>query len=882
MTLEIPGYKILSTLGKGGMATVYLAEHELFRRKVALKVMAHGLTDDSTFGERFMREARIVSQLVHPNIVTVYDVGVHEGNYYLSMEFIDGKDLKHARSHLPLQQKISIILDIAKALEYAGNKGYVHRDIKPENIMLYTEDSRAVLTDFGIARAAEQEISVTQTGTAIGTPHYMSPEQAKGQPVDIRSDIYGLGVVFYLLLAGCVPFDAESAVAIGIKHITEPIPELPEGLESLQHIIDRMLAKLPQQRYQSPVQLIQDLQHLDIPAIAATAEQASARANASLHNASADAPTVISPVAAKARSTRTRSMQTKSTQPTPGNKRTKTAGRNNDPTPYLVEEPFELEDEEEDNVIWPWLAGVFVLLAVVGGVYYSQHSVEIDGWLADRRAQWEGSSEQRATSDTIPGPSVEDDEVLTTDIGSPVPTSDPNSLPDSSPANSLNPESDTEVSAAPNSRVIELRQRIQEMNAQLDTDASQLAPLLAAWRELQLLLPDSTEADAGIAKLLSDEIARIKQLAVSGNREAGNGEAGNSEAASARLGQLRDLAFELPAEDLVEVDTLIAQQGQIEQWLQEGQAFLAEDTLTRPVGDNARARFEQVLALRPDSQRAQQGLSDISARLTELAGNAFNANQLDRASGLLARSIEIDPGNQKALALQESVTQAAATQANQQREALLQQVETKLQQAETKLQEAAYFQPPEQSAYHYFSQVLGLQPNNTAARNGVTRTIEEFEKRLLNLVAEEHIQVVRDRLQTAKTRVPNDERLISLEQRVEDAIVATQPRVVDVLVTGVATGELIDEQPAIIQADRSISVSFHYENFDAETSVIQAILMDGARSVRIAQVPVIIMGTEGAKTFKIDRPVERFSAGSYTVDLYFKENRLATHTFQVE
>ena len=262
MSLSIPGYKIIRTLGKGGMATVYLAVQEIFEREVALKVMARGLSDDPAFGQRFFREARIVSKLVHPNIVTVYDVGVHQGLYYLSMEYIDGQDLKMARNRLDNNQKIQVVQDIARALEFAGQKGYVHRDIKPENIMLFAADNRAVLMDFGIARAGDTDISVTQAGTAIGTPHYMSPEQAKGQSVDVRSDLYSLGIVFYLLLTGRVPYDGDSAVAIGIKHITQPLPILPAELAAVQPILNSLLAKKPQDRYHSPSQLVAALEAL--------------------------------------------------------------------------------------------------------------------------------------------------------------------------------------------------------------------------------------------------------------------------------------------------------------------------------------------------------------------------------------------------------------------------------------------------------------------------------------------------------------------------------------------------------------------------------------------------------------------------------------------
>jgi len=194
--IKIPGYQIKHQLGRGGMASVYLAIQESFGRDVALKVLAPQHAPVSEFSQRFLREARIIRQLVHPNIVTVYDVGVHEGLHYLSMEYIRGQDLQEACGSLSKRQVIAIIRDVAKALDYAHQKGYVHRDVKPENIML-AEDGRVVLMDFGIARGSDTTLGMTKTGRAIGTPYYMSPEQGHGNPVDERSDIYSLGVIFY-------------------------------------------------------------------------------------------------------------------------------------------------------------------------------------------------------------------------------------------------------------------------------------------------------------------------------------------------------------------------------------------------------------------------------------------------------------------------------------------------------------------------------------------------------------------------------------------------------------------------------------------------------------------------------------------------------------
>ncbi|MGI1678702.1 MAG: protein kinase [Cellvibrionaceae bacterium] len=281
-------------LGKGGMASVYLAIQESFGRKVALKVMNPALSADVKFGQRFLSEAKIVSQLIHPNIVTVYDVGISNEQHYLSMEYVPGLDLKTKRASLTMEESLRTIKDVAKALDYASMKGYVHRDVKPENIMLHEEDGRAVLMDFGIACLADKSSGMTQTGTAIGTPHYMSPEQAKGRAVDSRSDLYSLGVVLYLLIVGRVPYDADSAVAVGIKHISEPVPRLPNNISILQEIIDKLLAKEPLSRFQTGAELvaaIEELQNSGGPEIKSIADR---RSPSGVGSHLTEAPTLIS------------------------------------------------------------------------------------------------------------------------------------------------------------------------------------------------------------------------------------------------------------------------------------------------------------------------------------------------------------------------------------------------------------------------------------------------------------------------------------------------------------------------------------------------------------------------------------------------------------
>ncbi|PIE43008.1 MAG: hypothetical protein CSA50_07385 [Gammaproteobacteria bacterium] len=241
------------------MATVYLAVQETFDREVALKVMAEHLVKDESYAARFLREARLVAKMSHQNIVPVFDVGAAGNYHYMAMEHLPGGDLKKKmRAGLALRDSVNIVEAIALGLSYAGSKNLVHRDIKPENI-LFRDDGSPVISDFGIARQADSKTNMTMAGAVIGTPHYMSPEQAEGVEVDPRSDLYSLGIIVYEMLTGHVPFQGDSAVSIGIKHITEAPPPLPSQVAEFQEFIDIALAKHPEDRFQTGADFAEDL-----------------------------------------------------------------------------------------------------------------------------------------------------------------------------------------------------------------------------------------------------------------------------------------------------------------------------------------------------------------------------------------------------------------------------------------------------------------------------------------------------------------------------------------------------------------------------------------------------------------------------------------------
>lgn len=256
--IKIPNFNLGKEIGRGGMARVFLGEQLEPKRKVAIKIVTPQGNDPKIL-EDLQKEGDTVAQFSHPNIVTVFACGVIEDNYYLAMEILGGGDLKQKiQSGITELESFNIMIDIAKALEHAHKRGTLHRDIKPENI-LFHEDGQAVLVDFGIAKAQNTVSEFTRVGAVVGTPHYMSPERALGKEIDERSDIYALGVVLYEMLIGKKVFDGSDTFAISYAHVHEPIPDLPEEKANYQSLLNKLLAKNPDDRFQSTTQLISQL-----------------------------------------------------------------------------------------------------------------------------------------------------------------------------------------------------------------------------------------------------------------------------------------------------------------------------------------------------------------------------------------------------------------------------------------------------------------------------------------------------------------------------------------------------------------------------------------------------------------------------------------------
>jgi serine/threonine-protein kinase len=349
-------YVIERKLGSGGMADVYLAEDQELGRRVALKLLDDRHASDEQFVERFRREAQSAAGLNHPSIVSIFDRGYAEGTYYIAMEFLDGRTLKELlvrNGPTPIPIAIDYARQILGALSFAHRNGIVHRDIKPHNIVVGS-DGRLKVTDFGIARSGASQM--TEAGSIVGTAQYLSPEQARGAPVDPRSDLYSLGIVLYEMLTGKVPFTGDTPVEIAMKHLSqvpEPPSELrPEVPHDLDAVVMRALAKDPEQRYASAEEMDADLARV-ARGVAVSRETEDAMTQ------------VLSGAGISTAQTMVQRPRTAVAPP---------------PAPPVYRTPggsyYDYEEPPRGRSIWPWLLALGLIIAAGTGGYYLYNKIQ--------------------------------------------------------------------------------------------------------------------------------------------------------------------------------------------------------------------------------------------------------------------------------------------------------------------------------------------------------------------------------------------------------------------------------------------------------------------------------------------------------------------------
>ena len=252
----IEGYKVASQIGEGAMSRVFLAERELDRLTVVLKIIELDLVNHHAFVKRFVEEAELISELRSPHVVRSYEQGFTDEFGFIAMEFFPRGDLKHRIDYgISPADAVHCLANISYGLEAIHHVGIVHRDLKPANVMFRHDDTLA-LADFGISRRLASDSELTKSGSVLGTPHYMSPEQGQGKAVDVRNDIYSLGIIFYEMLTGEKPFHGNTPAGVVYQHINAPIPKLPVSLKRYQTLVEKLLAKDPEKRFTSAADLV--------------------------------------------------------------------------------------------------------------------------------------------------------------------------------------------------------------------------------------------------------------------------------------------------------------------------------------------------------------------------------------------------------------------------------------------------------------------------------------------------------------------------------------------------------------------------------------------------------------------------------------------------
>jgi serine/threonine protein kinase/tetratricopeptide (TPR) repeat protein len=842
------------------MATVFLAIQENFQREVALKIMSPVLSEDKNFSDRFLREARIVSSLVHPNIVTVHDVGIENGHHYLSMEYIEGHDLKACLPTFTGKQIFRVMKEVASALDYAGRKGYVHRDVKPENIMIHDQDGRAILMDFGIARAADAVSSMTQTGTALGTPHYMSPEQARGHAIDGRSDLYSLGILLYFMMVGEVPFEADSAVAIGIKHVSAAIPVLPDALKIYQPLIEKLLAKKPEQRFQSGAELLDALEHSNVVALdnyipSRTLAIASRVNDTPVRNeAASDDPKYKTPESKEVGFNQKRGID-----------------RSNDTLAAEPREALHIPREDIDDrqgkksgsSVVSWL--LLLLVTAVGSSYYAHneglirlpvqllpdHVVSLLGLKIPAPSSGLADNHAKKIQPNANGRGVAVAE-STTQIG--VDSIDGQiGQTSASVATSL---IDSGLALSP---VDALLAEVDSMKQLVADKPEKTEELLVLYRQILALDPENVTINSAYETTKTQGVSKALSLSAEGDLD------GAEDALQQAVEWFPELAEQ---SDFLDLHQSLKSALQVNELLELAEGYLKQDYLIGPVGKNAREMFEQVLVLDPDNSQAYDGMEQIVARYLVLAQGARARGDFDKAQTFVSNGLRVDVLNTDLLDLGDGISSDQIKE---------QQIADLLQSANTLSQRQQWFGDGDNATRKYQA-VLLIDPSNQAARDGLSTSLDEFISEVGGLIAIKDYDLAEDRIQMAMELLPDSDGLILLAQQLESA----RPAITRLLLSGRPISADTEGSPSRFSAYRTLHIVFNFKNLSQATTVFQVRLFDAVRSTQIAAVPVVVAGEQGSTQVRINRPVEGFSEGGYHIDILLAGKRIYTSAFVID
>lgn len=704
--MEIPGFDIQREIGRGGMARVYLAVQRKFGRLVALKVVADTFANDPEFRRRFVQESRINAKLTHSNIVQVYDVGQADQALYLVMEYVGGGDLNARLDRgMRVSELIRVVTEIGRALDYAHSRGFVHRDIKPENI-LFREDGTAVLSDFGIARVVDHTPSVSRSGTVMGTPQYMSPEQAAGRALDGRSDIYSLGVVFYRMLTGDVPFKAETAVSTGIKHLQEPIPRLPSYLAPFQEVVDRALAKRPETRFQTGAELAAALEAVraspDLPNATIRSQVVTTQ---EIRAVGAQLITSRDPSRAERGSRRRRRRRTVRTVASV----TLLALLIGGASLVLVQRPdwvtrlsaaVGIVDDPMVQEAWNSARSLRQdpnqsLATIVAG-YRRVLNLDPDhegarAALATMATQWKTDIEQALGQGNL---SQAETKLQESTLAFP-----------NEPALAELSEQLTNRKHA--ERLLSSTQGLLRSHGLSDIPSATAA--IQAYQEVLRLAPGNPVAIAELDALSHHYASLAAEAADTGRVDQAISFLDRASAANDQLPELATVR-----EKIQQATTL---QSAISDMLQQASAYRAAGALINPPGENAAELYHRVLATDPDNVIAMQGLNEVVSQLLATATQLLGAGDLDSVRSLIDRASAVGLDQESVNRLKARLDGEVARRAS---------VRENLDEAERLLDRGFITEPQERNAVALLRDVERLDPGNERAQALLARSAERL------------------------------------------------------------------------------------------------------------------------------------------------------------
>lgn len=675
METDIPGYDIVSVLGKGGMATVYKARQKSFNREVALKVYTSVADSDNDegFGQRFMQESQIIAKLHHSHIVQVYDVGLHESHYYISMEYLnDGNLAKKLAVGITLKDSVTLIRQAASALDFAHRKRIVHRDIKPEN-MMFREDGALVLTDFGIAKEMESQSNLTQTGLVIGTPKYMSPEQIRGDEIDHRTDIYALGIVFFRCLTNYLPFDGKDIVVTSYLQHNEPVPRLPREVACFQPIINKMLEKEPEDRYQkagdiaaaleriSPSAYRHGLTNLDVATASRHAPPTVTRSTSGRFNTES-----VNPPISRSQGSHISQAHDPRRKVTDYEDTLELTEARAAPSQYNMQWQDPLRQKEKQSSWGAWLMS-FAILGAAGVLSNHLWGDQIRGYLDSTLAKWTDPTHEEPTT------------VSNADVVS----------------------SKSMKSLAPGG--------------------------LAAYQEVEQapepqsdISPYPNVASEPAVATIEDQVEdSVEVLETTESTEDLHQTPGQMTDQNSVVGQDEEFAMETEEELEPEIDEDAYNAQIVELLLKDAEEDVKKWRLTKPKGKNAFDKYKEVLELQPDNEEAKAGIENIAQAYLNLTDRAINDQDFDKGKRYLQNAAEISDDSRLIrryrgkLSLAEEAYQEAKLLDEAMRQAEL--IDRLLQDAAADEEAGRIRSPAGNNALEKYQRILALDPENTVA-----------------------------------------------------------------------------------------------------------------------------------------------------------------------